>query len=72
MIEWVSQSIHDSTEAMWDNTYYILDTTSYYAVNCLMLTMEFADDIGEMVDQMSYNYMILLKSVKHKMYNNIN
>lgn len=72
MFQWVSLSIASSTEAIWDNTYYLFDTTYYYAVSCLKLTMEIADDVGEIVDQVSYNYKILLASMKHKMYNNIN
>ncbi|KAG2733686.1 hypothetical protein G9P44_003211 [Scheffersomyces stipitis] len=64
----VSKLVSETTEKF----YSLLDSVLYYAMNIVMVTLLFTDLIIDFTNSFIYNYNIVMCSLKHKMYNNIN
>ncbi|KAK6455051.1 uncharacterized protein RJT20DRAFT_129719 [Scheffersomyces xylosifermentans] len=64
----VKVMVHNTTERMYN----ILDSILYYVMNIVMMVLLFSDLIMDFSNSFIHNYNIVMCSLKHKMYNNIN
>lgn len=68
----ITSKVSRSAESMLDRVLLVLDTIIYYVFNCLLLVMNFADDVVDFSTKVFYNYQIIHASLKHELFNNIN